>query len=343
MIRLRLPTDSSAPAPRLPAALRWDAPTGGAIRFLLGRRRFLQATFLALGLLVLPMRGTERALARSRGRFLVRRERKALIALCDRILPPDGDPGAAALGAPRYILRLLTALDRPKRPRIFAGGPFSGRHPFADERDGTPGRRRPRNDFKRPLRLSRLQELAWRAELFGSAAVPEVQALDEQFGGPLLGLRDVYRAGLAKTDEVAVAMAGAPFAELTTAQQDEILALLDDGAFPPDPRRGNRTFIDLLIGHTLEGCFGAPEYGGNRKRRGWAMLGLQGDVQPLGYSLYSAAADDYVERPDLPMSTPNPDEVAADGTLQPRPLTADGAAMQEAIASLTSIFADGRC
>jgi hypothetical protein len=43
------------------------------------------------------------------------------------------------------------------------------------------------------------------------------------------------------------------------------------------------------------------------------------------------------------MSTPNPDEVAADGTLQPRPLTADGAAMQEAIASLTSIFADGRC
>jgi hypothetical protein len=73
------------------------------------------------------------------------------------------------------------------------------------------------------------------------------------------------------------------------------------------------------------------------------MLGLQGDVQPLGYSLYSAATGDYAERPDLPMSTPNPDEVAADGSLQPRPLTPDGEAMQEAIAMLTSIFADGRC
>jgi len=343
MIRLRLPAATPAPAPRLPADLRWDAPAGGAVRFLLGRRQFLRATLLVLGLLVLPLRGAERALARSRRRFLVRRERKTLAALCDRILPPDHDPGAADLGAPRYILRLLTALDRAKQPRIFAGGPFSGRHPFADARDGSPGRRRPRNAFKRPLRLSRLQELAWRAELFGSAAVPEVQALDAQFGAPLIGLRDVYRAGLAKTDEVAVAMAGAPFAELPPEQQDEILALLDDGAFAPDPRRGGRTFIDLLIGHTLEGCFGVPEYGGNRKRRGWAMLGLQGDVQPLGYSLYSAAVDDYVERPELPMSTPNPDEVAPDGTLRPRPLTPDGQAMQDAIASLTSIFADGRC
>jgi hypothetical protein len=310
---------------------------------MLGRRHFLQAALLALGLLALPMRGTQRALARSRGRFLVRRERETLAALCDRILPPDADPGASALGAPRYITRLLTALDRPKRPRIFAGGPFSGRHPFANERDGSPSRRRPRNDFKHPLRLNRLQEMTWRAELFGSAAVPAVQALDEHFGAPLVGLRDVYRAGLAKTDEVAAAMAGAPFADLPPEQQDEILTLLDDGAFAPDPRRGNRTFIDLLIGHTLEGCFGAPEYGGNRKRRGWAMLGLQGDVQPLGYSLYSEAANDYVERPEVPMSTPSPDEVAPDGTLRPRPLTADGEAMQEAIASLTSIFADGRC
>ena len=343
MIRLHLPTGRPAAAPRLPPALRWDAPPGSALRFVLGRRQFLRATLLGVGLLALPMRGTERALARSRGRFLIRRERRTLAALCDRILPPDDDPGAVALGAPRYILRLLTALDRPKRPRIFAGGPFSGRHPFPDTRDGTPGRRRPRNDFKRPLRLSRLQELAWRAELFGSASVPEVQALDAQLGGPLVGLRDVYRAGLAKTDEVAVAMAGAPFAALPRAEQDAILALLDDGAFAPDPRRGNRTFVDLLIAHTLEGCFGAPEYGGNRSGRGWTMLGLQGDVQPLGYSLYSEAAGAYVERPDLPMSTPNPDEIASDGSLRPRPLTPDGQAVQDAIATLTAIFADGRC
>ena len=39
------------------------------------------------------------------------------------------------------------------------------------------------------------------------------------------------------------------------------------------------------------------------------MLGLEGDDQPLGYSIFSLATDGYVERPDHPMSTPNPDEL----------------------------------
>lgn len=337
MLRVRIPPSDVRPArPRLPPPLRWDAPAP-SVGVSIGRRAFLQAFAVAAAALLLPLTRARQASARVRGRFFTKREMATLTALCDRIIPPDHDPGAAALGAPRYIHRLLRAFDRPI-PRIHAGGPFSGRNPFPDWDDGTPSRRRPRNRFKRFIPLSRIQELHWRAEIFGSASVPELAAFDGQFGAPLAGLRDVYRNGLARVDTIAAEVAGAPFAKLPIERQDEILAMLDDGAFAPDPRRAGRTFVDLLVQHTLEGCFAAPEYGGNRRGRGWTMLGLEGDSQPLGFSIFSRAVDGYVERPDHPVSTRNPDELS-----EPRPLTADGRLVQDTIAQLTAIFADGRC
>ncbi len=329
----------------LPPELRWDcAPP--RISLLLGRRQFLQAAGVALAVLTVPLVRTQRAAAFVRGRFFTRHEFETLEALCDRIIPPDADPGAKALGAARYISRLLTAFDR-RRPRIFGGGPFSGRTPFPDNDDGTPSNFSPTNSFRRFAPLTRLQELYWRGEILGSAAVPELAAIDAQLGGAKPGLRDVYRTSLAKVDQVAQTMHGAPFVDLATAQQDTVLAALDSGAFAPDPRRANRTFIDILIEHTLEGCFAPPEYGGNRKRgavpQGWRMIGLEGDNQPLGYSIFSRPLDTYVERPDHPMSTPNPDELGPGGVVVPKPLTADGAAMQNTIVQLSSFFSSGAC
>jgi gluconate 2-dehydrogenase gamma chain len=287
---------------------------------LLGRRQFVRGLALVLGALATPWTGARRAWARARGRFFTAHERATLEALVDRIIPPDADPGAKGLGAARYIEQLLTAFDH--RPaRIFAGGPFSGRAPFPDERTGTPSPRRPRDDFRHFIPLSRLEELRWRAELFGSASVRELPpALVAQRGGPLVGLRDVYREGLAKVDEVARVQAGAPFAALSAPMQDDVFEVLDGGTFAPDPARGGMTFIDILIRHTLEGCFCPPEYGGNQDRLGWRMLGIEGDVQPLGYSIFSRELGTYRERPGQPVSGPDPDDVGPDGTLQPKPL-----------------------
>src|SRR5207244_12303079 len=101
------------------------------------------------------------------------------------------------------------------------------------------------------------------------------------------------------------------------------------------PRR-RVTLIDILIPHTLEGCFAAPEYGGNRHLGGWKLVGLEGDDQPLGYSIFSLATNGYVERPDHPMSTPNPDEIdPGTGMVSPKALSADGARMQASIATLS--------
>ncbi|HZP40352.1 MAG TPA: gluconate 2-dehydrogenase subunit 3 family protein [Candidatus Binatia bacterium] len=325
----RRPLEGGTPPPELRRLVERGA--GAALGVLLTRREFLRAAALAAAALGLPLRPARRAWARSKGRFFTRRERTTLAALTDRILPPDHDPGARALGVPDYIEGLLTAFDAPGTPRIFAGGPFSNRNPFPDNDAGRPSRRRPRNDFATFIPLSRLQAIRWRAELFGSAAEPRA-AFNDAALGALRGLRDIYREGLATVDQAARAMHGRPFARLSPARQDAVFDALDR-VLRPDPRRGT-TFLDVVIQHTLEGAFAAPEYGGNHRRRGWRMLGLEGDDQPLGYSIFSRATNGYLERPAHPMSTPNPDEVRH-GRLRPRKLSPDGDAIEQAIFTLT--------
>ncbi len=333
MLRLRFPRVITRAAGSLPPELRWDAPP--AVATLLGRRQFLRALGVVLAALAVPWTGARQAWARARGRFFTAHERATLEALVDRIIPPDDDPGAKALGAAHYIEQLLTAFDHHPA-RIFAGGPFSGRAPFADERTGTPSRRRPRDDFRRFIPLSRLEELRWRAELFGAASVRELPAsLVAQRGGPLVGLRDVYRRGLAKVDQVAGSVAGAPFVRLAPEVQDRVFGMLDGGVFAPDPARGGMTFVDILIQHTLEGCFCPPEYGGNRDARGWRMLGIEGDDQPLGFSLFASDVGAYRELPGHPVSGPDPDDVGPDGSLRPRPLGAAGQGVVDAIVTLS--------
>lgn len=270
--------------------------------------------------------------------FFTDHERATLEALCDRIVPPDADAGARALGAAAYIESFLTAFDLP-RPRLFARGPFSGRNPFPNLLLGKPSPVRPPDFFRLSVGPSRVQELYWRAEILGSAAAGIPPHLDAQRGGPLVGLRDLYRSSLARVDEVAQTTFGLDFVDLSPAQQDQIFAAVDHPTvFPPDPLRDGRSFVDLLIRHTLEGCFAPPEYGGNADAEGWRILGLEGDSQPLGYSLFSLRTLSYRERPDHPMSTPNPDELAADGSLAPKPLSADGAEIQANITGFSRLL-----
>ena len=72
-----------------------------------------------------------------------------------------------------------------------------------------------------------------------------------------------------------------------------------------------QAFITLLRYHTLEGMFCVPEYGGNRSRLGWNLIGFDGDSQPLGYTIYDETTGGYYERQDKPNSGPNPGETCA--------------------------------
>lgn len=230
-----------------------------------------------------------------RGKLFTEPERRALGALANVIVPPEpGAPGAADLGAVAYIERLLTAFDVDP-PALFADGPFSGRQPLPDGTGGAGAA--PPNDFVRFRPLDRVTEKAWRIRLYGSRAV-EGGALNEGIVPLVVGLRDVFKDGLAK----AIADAPAPIETLSPAQLRDAFGGLDADL--------QKALVDLVP----QAAFGAPEYGGNTNGEGWKLVHFQGDSQPLGYSLFDESAGVYRERPEFPMSTkePGPDPAPLD-------------------------------
>jgi hypothetical protein len=177
--------------------------------------------------------------------WLSEREYATLRAACAQMMPSGEDaPGADEAGVADYIDTLLGAFGFDP-PRIWAGGPTSGRHGGAAA-------------FGTFFPLSRLDELAWRMRIEGSQGLPE-----REFNGPVVGLQERYRIGLA-------------------ALGDDFTGV--DGSEQRKRLRADDEFRELLWEHCCEGMYGVPEYGGNRDRVGWAYIGFEGDVQPQGYT-----------------------------------------------------------
>jgi len=177
--------------------------------------------------------------------WLTEPEYRTLVAACERLIPADGtSAGATQAGVAAYIDTLLGAFTFDP-PRIWAGGPTSGRAGGEAH-------------FGRFHALSALDELAWRTRIEGSQGIAA-----REFNGPVVGLQERYRVGLGAL--------GADFSALPGATQDERL-------------RDEPEFCELLYQYACEGMYGAPEYGGNRDGVGWANIGVPGDVQPRGWT-----------------------------------------------------------
>ena len=73
---------------------------------------------------------------------------------------------------------------------------------------------------------------------------------------------------------------GKPFRRLTAAQQDEVIAALEQGKVPASPGRAPQAFFNTLRTHTMEGMFADPVYGGNKDFAGWRLVGFPG-AQPI--------------------------------------------------------------
>jgi Gluconate 2-dehydrogenase subunit 3 len=231
--------------------------------------------------------------------FFSSEERAAVDALADVVLPPDDQPGGSALGVSSYVEKLLSAFELGVTPPpIHAGGPFSGRAPFGDDAGGASADFPP-NDFATFLPMDRVTEASVRLMLYGSAGTPGGGPNDAVLG-PLVGLRDLVRGGVGE----AMKTAGKPLAALDVAARTTIFNGLDE------------TFRDAFVDLVIEAAWSNPEYGGNPGGAGWAMIHFEGDSQPLGYSLFDLQTGRYVERPDAPMTTPDPGP-------DPEPMDAD--------------------
>lgn len=85
-----------------------------------------------------------------------------------------------------------------------------------------------------------------------------------------------YRAGLkALVDHVKDAFGGKAFRDLAPADQDKVLAGLEDGSIVLKDVR-SAEFFALLLQNTQEGFFADPIYGGNRDMAGWKLVGFPG-------------------------------------------------------------------
>jgi hypothetical protein len=174
-------------------------------------------------------------------------EHAVVAAACERLIPAiEGvGPGARRAGVADYIDRTLGAFTFDP-PRIWAGGPFSGRHggaaSFADFEPLPP-----------------YAELAWRMRIEGSQGIRE-----REFNGPVVGWQERYREGLAAL--------GGDFASVDDEEQDRRLEAAPEA------------FRELLHQHACEGMYAAPEYGGNRDLVAWQAIGFLGDVEPRGWT-----------------------------------------------------------
>jgi gluconate 2-dehydrogenase gamma chain len=188
------------------------------------------------------------------GTYLPASDYARLAALMDALVPGDpSSPGALDAHAPWYLDQLLGAF-RSDPPRIYAGGPYSGRHGGLD-------------GFSQFQPLTRVEALRWRTYLEGSQGIRE-----REWNGPVKGILDEYREGLAALDAAAHQQHGRPFTALS---HDERVALV---------AKADEKFVEMAYTHAVEGTYADPVYGGNFEEGGWRAIAYEGDRQPVGYT-----------------------------------------------------------
>jgi gluconate 2-dehydrogenase gamma chain len=117
-----------------------------------------------------------------------------------------------------------------------------------------------------------------------------VHYIDRALGSALANSRQAYATGLASLDKYATASRGKSFLDLPPHDQDSVLIDVETGTatgFTGSPAQ----FFTMVLGHTRQGMFSDPYYGGNANFIGWDLLGYPGvrtNVRPEDQKAYEA-------------------------------------------------------
>jgi gluconate 2-dehydrogenase gamma chain len=88
--------------------------------------------------------------------------------------------------------------------------------------------------------------------------------------------KEQYRLGIRAIDAHCMSEFKKTFAELTPAQQDDVLKRVEGGQIKSEEAPIRTFFSSFLLRHTQEGYFGDPMYGGNKDMGGWKMIAYPG-------------------------------------------------------------------
>lgn len=100
--------------------------------------------------------------------------------------------------------------------------------------------------------------------------------IDLALAGAYADLQDFYRRGLAQLDSYTRTTYMKSFVQLEAAQQDEVIAALEQGKASGFSWPTAQEFFNMVRTHTMEGMFADPIYGGNRDFSGWRLVGFPG-------------------------------------------------------------------
>jgi gluconate 2-dehydrogenase gamma chain len=109
----------------------------------------------------------------------------------------------------------------------------------------------------------------------GAVEAGATQYIDRALAGALASSRQAYAAGLAALDRYAETSRGKRFTELSPGDQDAVLVDVESGA-ATGFAGGSAPFFAMVLGHTHQGMFGDPYYGGNKDFAGWDLVNYPG-------------------------------------------------------------------
>jgi gluconate 2-dehydrogenase gamma chain len=113
----------------------------------------------------------------------------------------------------------------------------------------------------------------------GTAGATEIGVLnyiDLALAGAYFDMQDFYRRGLTQLDAYCRSTQQKPFAQLSPAQQDEVIRALEQGKATGFDWPSAQLFFNTVRTHVMEGLFADPVYGGNKNFEGWRQISFPG-------------------------------------------------------------------
>jgi gluconate 2-dehydrogenase gamma chain len=109
----------------------------------------------------------------------------------------------------------------------------------------------------------------------GAVEAGATRYIDRALAGALSSSRQAYASGLAALDRYAQSSRGKAFRDLSPTDQDSVLIDVETGA-ATGFAGSSALFFAMVLGHTHQGMFGDPHYGGNKDFAGWDLIGYPG-------------------------------------------------------------------